>query len=96
MTSKFSRSEKEGMKEHIDKMDSNEHLQILDIIKKYTDHYTKTESGVLISADNLSDDCLQEINMYIHFSLDQRKRIEDDNKTRKTYERLVGGGNTVL
>ena len=89
MTSKFSRSEKETMKDQIDKMDSNEHLQILDIIKKYTEHYTKTESGVLISADVLADECLEEINLYIHFSLDQRKRIEDDNKIRKTYERIV-------
>jgi hypothetical protein len=77
------------MKEQIDKMDSNEHLQILDIIKKYTEHYTKTESGVLISADVLADDCLEEINLYINFSMDQRKRIEDDNKIRKTYERIV-------
>jgi len=32
---------------------------------------------------------LKEIETYIHFLIDQRKRIDDDNKTRKSYERMV-------
>jgi hypothetical protein len=70
-------------------MDVNEHEQIFHIVRKYTTQVTKTETGVLVSTDVLSDECLKEIEQYIVFSLDQRKRIEEDMKTRKTYERMV-------
>ena len=77
------------MKEQLDRMETNEHNQVFSIIKKYTDQFTKTQNGVLVSTDNLKDECLTEIEKYITFCLDQRKRMEDDMKTRKTYERLV-------
>lgn len=83
------RSKKEWLKEHLDNMEANEHKQVFSIIKKYTDQFTKTQNGVLISTDNLSDECLIEIEKYITFCLDQKKRIDEDQKTRKTYERLM-------
>ena len=85
----FTRTERERMKDQIDKMDANEHVQILNIVKKYTDNFTKTQAGVLISTETLNDDCMKEIRAYIDFSIDQRKRIDEDNKQRKTYERMV-------
>jgi hypothetical protein len=83
------RTKKEWMKDQLDSMDANEHVQVLEIIRKYTDQCTKTQSGVLISTDLLNDQCLAEIDQYIHFLLDQRKRMDEDVKTRKTYERMV-------
>lgn len=83
------RTKKEWMKEQLDNMDSNEHNQVFKIIQKYTDQYTKTQTGILISTDNLNDECLNEIDKYIHFCMDQKKRMEEDLKTRKNYERLV-------
>ena len=83
------RSKKELMKEQIDRMDTNEHNQVFSIIKRYTDQFTKTQNGVLVSTDNLNDECLTEIDKYINFCLDQKKRMDDDLRTRKTYERLV-------
>jgi hypothetical protein len=70
-------------------MDTNEHNQVFSIIKRYTDQFTKTQNGVLVSTDNLNDECLTEIDKYINFCLDQKKRMDDDLRTRKTYERLV-------
>lgn len=84
-----SRSKKEWMKEQIDRMDDNEHAQLFSIIRKYTDQFTKTQNGVLISTDGLNDTCLNEIDTYINFSMDQRKRMEEDMKTRKSYERMI-------
>jgi hypothetical protein len=83
------RSKKEWLKEQLDKMEENEHKQVFTIIKKYTDHFTKTQSGILVSTNNLNDECLMEIDKYITFCLDQRKRMDDDMRTRKTYERLI-------
>lgn len=84
-----SRSKKEWLKDHLDNMESNEHNQIFAIIKKYTDQFTKTQNGVLVSTDNLNDECLEEIEKYINFCLDQKKRMDEDQKTRKNYERLL-------
>jgi hypothetical protein len=83
------RQKKEWLKDQLDRMESNEHTQIFNIIKKYTEQYTKTQTGILISTDTLNNECLDEIEKYVVFSIDQRKRIEEDAKTRKTYERLV-------
>ena len=83
------RQKKEWLKDQLDRMESNEHTQIFNIIKKYTEQFTKTQSGILISTDTLSNECFYEIEKYVIFSIDQKKRIEEDAKTRKTYERLV-------
>jgi hypothetical protein len=89
MTSKFSHSILEALKDKIDRLEVNEHKQIYNIIKKKSPHVTKTQNGVLVSSDTLDDDTLTEVEKYVLFCLDQRKRMEDDMKTRKTYERMV-------
>ena len=77
------------MKDQLDTMDANEHAQVLSIVHKYTDQCTKTQSGVLISTDLLNNECLGEIEQYILFLADQEKRMDEDVKTRRTYERMV-------
>ena len=67
------RSQKEKLKEQLDKLDAQEHGQIFDIIKRYTDNFTKTQNGVLVSSDVLSDECLVEIEKRVAYYLDQRK-----------------------
>jgi len=86
---KFSRSKLEMLKEQIDKLDVNEHKQIYNIMKKNKLQVTKTQNGVLVSASSLSEETLTEVERYILFCLDQRKRMDEDMKTRKTYERMV-------
>jgi hypothetical protein len=85
----MNRSKKEWLKEQLDKMDVSEHSQVYSIVKKYTNQVTKTQNGILVSTDVLSNECLAEIEKYVTFCLDQRKRMDDDLKTRKTYERMV-------
>jgi len=74
----MNRLQKEKLKEQIDRLDTQEHAQIFAIICKYTETYTKTLSGVLVSSDNLSDECLEEIQKMVTFYMDQRKRMEAD------------------
>lgn len=85
------RSTLETLKEQIDKLDVNEHRQIHNIIKRYNKTFqsTKTQQGVLVTADNLSVESLQEIQRYVHFCIDQRKRMDEDMKARKEYERMI-------
>ena len=85
----FARTKKEWMKEQLDTMEANEHVQVISIIRRYTEQITSTRSGLLISTDLLTDDCLNEIEHYIHFLNDQKKRMDEDVKTRKEYERMV-------
>ena len=77
------------MKDQLDKLDSNEHYQVFDIVKRYTAEFTKTQTGILVSTASLNDECLEEIRRYINFCMDQRKRMDEDQKTRKTYEGML-------
>lgn len=86
------RSKLESLKEKVDKLDMNEHRQIYNIIKRLNTkeiQTTKTQQGILIVADTLDKDTVDEIEKYVHFCIDQRKRMDDDLKTRKEYERMV-------
>jgi hypothetical protein len=85
----FSRSKLEKLKEQIDKLEQNEHKQIYNIMKRNELQVTKTQNGVLVSADSLNDETLAEVERYVLFCIDQRKRMEEDMKTRKSYERMV-------
>jgi hypothetical protein len=77
------------MKAQVDELDANDHKQLYFIISQFTNEFTKTTNGVFISSENLSLECLQQIETHIQFCSDQRKRIEEDQKQRKTYERLA-------
>ncbi len=71
----MNRNRKEQLKESIERLDAQEHEQIFNIIKKYTEHYTKTNTGVLVSSDNLPNECLLEMERMVKFYLDQRKTV---------------------
>lgn len=79
----MNRSRKEHLKERIEKLDANEHAQIFDLIKRYTDNYTKTQNGVLISSDSLSDECLLEIEKMVTYYVDQKLRMDAEMAERK-------------
>lgn len=83
----MNRQQKEALKEKLEKLDAQEHEQIFSIIKRYTDNYTKTQTGVLVSSDALSDECLREIDQMVSFYMDQRKRMEADTAERKALSR---------
>ena len=83
----MNRSRKEALKERLDRLDANEHAQIFAIIKKYTESFTKTQNGVLVSSDALPDECLIEMEKMVTFYLDQHKMMEADELERKSYER---------
>lgn len=70
------RIQKEKLKENLDRLDAEEHAQVFNIIKKYTDNFTKTQTGVLVSSESLSDECLLEMETLVKYYIDQRKTID--------------------
>lgn len=69
----MNRARLEQLKDNIDKLDSYEHSQILDVIKRYTEQYTKTGTSIFVSTDVLPKECIEELEKLVAFYLDQRK-----------------------
>jgi len=80
----MSRSRKEKLRDQLDTLDIHEHAQVFTIIKKYTDEYTKTQTGVLVSSESLPEGCISEMETLVAFYLDQRKRMDADERARKS------------
>ena len=76
------RQRKEKLKNMIEKLSECEHEQIFKVIKKYTDQFTSSDSGILVSADNLTDDCIEEIEKYIDFCIAQKEMLDADEAHR--------------
>lgn len=83
----MNRTQLESLRERMDALDPQEHAQLFDVIRRYTDTYTKTQSGVLVSSDRLSPECLRELETLVSFYHDQRKRMESDTLERKALSR---------
>lgn len=84
-----SRQRKEKMKESLDALSSCEHEQIYKIIRSHTDSVTCSDSGVLVSADVLSDECFEKLEKYIDFCFVQKKRLDADEATRSALYKSV-------
>ena len=80
----MNRSRKEKLREQLDTLDVHEHAQVFSVIKKYTSEYTRTQTGVLVSSESLPDGCIQEMETLVAFYLDQRKRMDADERARKS------------
>lgn len=80
----MNRVRKEQLKEKVERLDPEEHQQIFELIKRYTEEYTMTQTGALVSSENLTDECLLEIEKMVFYYNDQRKRMEVESAERKT------------
>ena len=83
----MNRAQLERLRDAMDALDTQEHAQLFDVLKRYTVQYTKTQTGVLISSDHLSTECLQELDRLVSFYADQRKRMDADTQQRKALTR---------
>ena len=77
----MNRLRKEQLKEKLEKLDAEEHAQIFEIVKRYTSDFTRTQTGVLLSSETLSDECLLEMERMVTYFFDQRKWMEGTNRT---------------
>ena len=80
----MNRARTEKLRDQLDLLDPHEHAQIFAVVKHHTESYTKTQTGVLVSSEVLSDACMLEMEKMVSFYLDQRKRMDADDVARKT------------
>jgi hypothetical protein len=85
----MSREEKEHLKDLLEKLEDNEQIQVFQIVRKYTNEFTRTETGVFVSMDTLPHQCLRELHTYIQFCADQKKNNEEHLRLRRRYEQMV-------
>ena len=79
----MNRARKEKLRDQLDTLDLHEHAQVFEVIKRYTEEYTRTHAGVLVSSESIPDACIVEMETLVAFYLDQRKRMDADERTRK-------------
>ena len=83
----MNRLRKEKLREHLDALDVHEHAQIFEVIKRYTQEFTRTNSGVLVSSESLPPACIAEMETLVTFYTDQRKRMDADERARKSLQK---------
>lgn len=76
------RLRQERLKESLDKLSECEHEQIFAIVRKYTEQFTCSETGVYVSAENVNEACMTEIEKYIDFCNAQKRRLDADEAKR--------------
>ena len=82
-----SRLRKEKLREQLDALDVHEHAQVFEVIKRYTQEFTRTNSGVLVSSESLPPACIAEMETLVAFYTDQRKRMDADERARKSLQK---------
>jgi hypothetical protein len=66
----------EKIKDSIEKLDEYEHKELYKIIKEFSTNITKTNTGALVSAEELPAECIESLEKKIKFFIDQRKTLE--------------------
>ena len=67
-----------------------EHIEIFNIIRNYTDKYTVNAYGVHINMSKLSNEALTKIDQFIKFSINNKKKLDNDKEHRKNIMRIIG------
>jgi len=80
----MNRARKEKLRDQLETLDIHEHAQVFDVIRRYTNEYTRTNTGALISSESLPDACIVEMETLVAFYLDQRKQMDADERARKS------------
>ena len=88
----MNRSRKEKLKEALESLEPEEHAQVFEVIKRYTNDYTRTQTGVFISSESLSDACLVELGALVLYYTDQRKRMDAETAERKALRGTAKNG----
>jgi len=59
------------------------------MIRKSVSNYTCSETGVFVSADIIPDNCFSQIETYVAFCFEQKKRLNEGETKREEYSKLL-------
>lgn len=87
----MSLSEKEILRNDINLLDKDDHIELLRIIHSNMDGYPYTVSNrnILLNLNNLSEKCLWNLRYYINFCLENKNREQVINEANKEYEETM-------
>lgn len=70
-------SELNNFKNSISTFDKTEQMEVLKILNKYRIKLTENKNGVFINLNNVSQKCLNELSIFIKYSISNRKRLDN-------------------
>lgn len=65
-----------------------EHAELFHIVQKYTSTFTTTNTGALVSADELPEECIRELASRISFFMDLRALFKQEDERRHDKKRI--------
>ena len=74
-TRSFNKKELVNLKNGITKLDKNEYLEILKILKRNGNKLTENKNGIFINLNNISNEILTEIDNFVKYSFDNHERL---------------------
>ena len=74
------------LQEDVKKLDKIQQYEIYKIIKKFNNKLTENNNGIFINLSYLSNECIIEINNFIKYSIDNKKRL---NKIEKLSDSIL-------
>ena len=74
---KFNKKDLLNLKNGITKLDKNEYLEILKILKRNGNKVTENKNGIFINLNNISNEILTEIDNFVKYSFDNHSRLKN-------------------
>lgn len=75
-----------NLKEQIENLPKENHIEIYKIIKKHTNEYSKNNNGTFVNISILKDDAIEDIQKYLDYIKNQEKLINDIEKQKTKIE----------
>ncbi len=76
----YSSKELNVLKGKIAELDKTEQIEILKIIKNNNDRLTENKNGVFINLTNVSNKCLEDIDNFVRYSVENKTRLDNLEK----------------
>tara|TARA_B100001093_G_C26306179_1_gene791562 strand:+ start:65 stop:376 length:312 start_codon:yes stop_codon:yes gene_type:complete len=78
----------EKLQKHIEKLDSDHHLQIGKILYKHNIKLTQNDNGIFVNLNNLSQHIIDLLWKYLEFINNQEKYINKDEDKKLELEKI--------
>ena len=74
------------LKDKIMNLQENEHYEFLKILYKHNYAFSENKNGIFINMTKLSKEVIKDINIYLEFCKENKKRLDEDNSRFHLYK----------